>query len=81
MPMAAIDHEARTRWFRWRSLLPLGIAVLFGAALVLLGVGNLVTVRETAEQAQVGRARSQAAKLLGIARRTLQYKLKKLGIE
>lgn len=51
--IAAPPH---TRWFRWRSLLTLGVAVLFGAALVVVALANLISVRETAARARAGRA-------------------------
>ena len=41
---------------RWRSLLPLGVAVLFGVALVAVALANQISVQDTAERARAGRA-------------------------
>ena len=53
-PLTSASPQARA--FRWRSLLPLGVAVLFGAALVVVALANWISVRDTAERARSGRA-------------------------
>ena len=62
--MKTRDSRADPLSSRWRAALPLGIAVLFGAALVTVATANWLSVRDTAARARKSRATDLAVQAM-----------------